>query len=197
MDKQLKKLIVPGAILASIVIFVGILFATINPMIEEYNQSKSQQEAKAQEEKQLEEEVKKKEEEETKEAMRLKAIKPIYQSDLSSSAENLGIFGNMFEDIIKRVQYNGLAIRSIEYDLKPASDLFYQKFSEDYNVCELKFFLVGTYTQLQSFLVELNNTFPYFISISKLEASAFIGNTDYILVILSVDLYSKKIAEKK
>lgn len=196
MNKQIKKQLAPLCILVSVIIFAAVLFFTVKPLFESFSEAKTQRENAEREEKELAEKDRLLKEEAAKEEMRLKAIKPIYQSDLQSDAENLGMFGSMFEDIIRRVQYNGLYIRSIEYDLKPASDLLFQKFAEEYNVCELKFFLVGTYAQLQSFLVELNNTFPYLSTVSALDVAAFSENTDYILINMSITLYSKKPAKK-
>ncbi len=196
MNKQLKKQIVPLCILVSVIIFVAVLYFGVKPLVDKYNEAKIQQQNAAREEQELAEKDKQMKEENTKEEMKLKAIKQIYQANQNATGENLGMFGNMFEDIIKRVQYNGLLIRSIEYDLKPAFDQIYQKFPDDYNVCELKFFLVGTYSQLQSFLVELNNTFPYLLTLSKLDVAAFSDNTDYILISMSLTLYSKKAKAK-
>ena len=98
----------------------------------------------------------------------------------------------MFEEIIKRAQSNGLLIRSIEYDMKPADDPIYMEYSDTYNVCQLKFFLVGSYSQLQAFLNGINNNFEYLTSISKLNVTAFRANTDYLLINLGITLYSKK-----
>ncbi len=192
MNKQLKKQIIPLCILVSVLIFIGIVFSTVKPLIEEFNNAKNDKANAEQQARELEEQDKILKEKNTKEEMKLRSIKQIYETNQASANENLGMFGNMFEDIIKRVKYNGLLIRSIEYDLKPAFDPLYQKFPESYNACELKFFLVGTYSQLQTFLVELNNNFPYLITVSKLDISSFSGNTDYILIGLSLTLYSKK-----
>lgn len=127
-----------------------------------------------------------------KNELQIQSIKQVYQSTMNGANENLGVFGTMFEDIIKKAQYNGLLIRSIEYDMRPSSDPLYADFSTEYNVCELKFFLVGTYTQLRAFLNDTVNNFPFLISLSKLNVTAFEGNTDYILINISLTLYSKK-----
>ena len=105
---------------------------------------------------------------------------------------NLSVFGTMFEDIIAKIQKNGLFIRSIEYNMRPEADQIYQIGSKSYNVCELNFFLVGTYSQLQDLLVEMNNNFNYLTYISKLNITSFNANTDYLLIDTSITLYSKK-----
>ena len=98
----------------------------------------------------------------------------------------------MFEEIIRKAQKNGLMIRSIEYDMRPATDPIYLENPEAYNACELKFFFVGSYAQLQTFLSDMNNNFGYLTYISKLNITAFTSNTDYLLINISITLYSKK-----
>ena len=126
------------------------------------------------------------------EQVKLQSIKPVYETDLDSENKNLGIYGNMFENLVKRAQSNGLMIRSIEYNMTPENDPLLTDSPEKYNACELKFFLVGTYSQLQGFLMEVNNNFEYLVSISKLGVTAFDRNTDYVLAKTSITLYSKK-----
>ena len=60
-----------------------------------------------------------------KNELQIQSIKQVYQSTMNGANENLGVFGTMFEDIIKKAQYNGLLIRSIEYDMRPSSDPLY------------------------------------------------------------------------
>ncbi len=192
MEKQLKKYILPICLAGSILLLAMTIVLFVKPMIEDFQTAKEQKESTIRQEQELAKKNELLKLEQEKEEMRLKSIKQIYQSNITTEAENLGVFGTMFEDIIKKVQYNGLLIRSIEYDLKPAFDPIYQNYAEDYNTCELKFFLVGKYSQLQSFLVDLNNTFPYLLTISKMDISAFSGNTDYLIIGLSLTLYSKK-----
>lgn len=192
MNKQLKKAQVPLGILAALAVFGGLSFYLINPVISDFMSAKTAKEQAIEEERRLAEEDQRIKSKTAQEEMKIKSLKTIYESNFKSSVANLGIFGTMFEDIITRVQTAGLMIRAIEYDLKPASDVIFQKFEAKYNVCELKFFLVGTYSQLQTFLVDLNNTFPYLVSVSKIDVEAFANNTDYLLIDLSVNLYSKK-----
>ena len=96
------------------------------------------------------------------EKLKLKSLKPIYEAEIDSANENLGVYGDMFEKLVKGAQRNGLMIRSIEYNKTPETDPLMEEHSDTYNACELKFFFVGTYSQLQSFLSEVNNNFEYF-----------------------------------
>ena len=71
-----------------------------------------------------------------------------------------------------------------------------EEHADTYNACELKFFFVGTYSQLQSFLSEINNNFEYLTFVSKLSVTAFAKNTDYLLINTSITIYSKKTANE-
>ena len=122
----------------------------------------------------------------------LRSIKSIYNAEAPSSNDNLSAFGTMFDDVIQRIQQNGLMIRAIEYKMNPEGDAVFANFGKDYNVCTLKFFLVGTYAQLKTLLNELNGNFPYLLGVSKTNVLVYKENTDYILADLSVTLYSKK-----
>lgn len=192
MNKKTKKLIPFVIIFLMIVVGIVALYFLISPMVQEYNTEKNRNIRAKNETKKMQAQQKRFEQEKKEQEEKLKTLKPIYKSEVPPSADTLSAFGNMFEDIIKRVQYNGLMIRSLEYDMKPTFDPVFKHLEAQYNTCELKFFLIGTYSQLQSFLVEINNDFPYMISISKLDVSTFIDNTDYVVIHLSLNIYSKK-----
>ena len=187
-----NKQLVPICFLTAIIIFILIVFTVLRNKWDEYTEAKEMAERSTRELKALEEQDNKTQQLREQNEMKLRSIKQIYQSNLDSENENLGMFGTMFEDIIKRIQYNGLLIRSIEYDMHPATDAVFSGYSDEYNVCELKFFLVGSYAQLQAFLSEMNNNFEYLISFSKMNVTAFTGNSDYIIANISINLYSKK-----
>ncbi len=196
MNKKNKQLVPICFALAALLFFV-IIFVVLKPKYEEFAEMKLRASKNNVERESLEEKIKKIDAEKEAENLKLKSLKPIYESTLESSTENLGIFGNMFEEIIKKAQKNGLMIRSIEYDMRPALDPIYQENPEAYNACELKFFFVGSYTQLQAFLSDMNNNFNYLTYISKLDITAFTSNTDYLLINISITLYSKKAEQSK
>lgn len=190
--KKNKKLIPLLCILASVILFIVILSTMIKGNLEDLQNAKSNSlasEKKAQKLKQQAEEIDKKEEEEK---TQLNSIKPVLQEPSESDGESLSVFGEMFDRIISISKENGLLLRSLEYEKNPAGDPVYQDFSDFYNVCELKFFFVGTYAQLRSFLNAIINNFKYLVSISQLNITAFSDNTDYILINMSITLYSKK-----
>ena len=196
MNKRNKQLVPICFALAALLFFV-IIFIVIKPKYEEFSEMRIRSNKNSVERETLEEKIRKLDAEKEAENTKLKSLKPIYESKLDSATENLGVFGNMFEEIIKKAQKNGLMIRSIEYDMRPATDPIYVDNSDSYNACELKFFFVGSYTQLQGFLSDMNNNFNYLTYISKLNVSAFTSNTDYLLINISITLYSKKAEQKK
>lgn len=129
---------------------------------------------------------------EAEELERLKTLKPIYKNENEASSDSTGVYGTMFDEIINFAKQNSLMIRSIEYDMNPTYDPIYASHADLYNVCEFKFRFVGSYNQYKAFLADIINKFQYFISISKVEVSAFEENTDYLLINMSFTMYSEK-----
>ena len=151
MNKKYQTFVPIIFILAAFV-FILIMFFTVYPKYNEFND-------KTQESNQiLEDNQTYKEQYEQAKAVieqnkiKLQSIKQVYESNINAENNNLSAYGTMFDEIIKKAQANGLAIRSIEYNMNPANNEVLNSFSDLYNVCELKFFFVGTYRQLQTFL---------------------------------------------
>ena len=183
---------VPFVLIAAILLIGFIVFMGTKDTLTEFNEAQSAISNYERKIKEKENEISALDKAMNQEKVKLQSIKPVYETDLDSANKNLGIYGNMFENLVKRAQSNGLMIRSIEYNMTPENDPLLTDSADKYNACELKFFLVGTYSQLQGFLMEVNNNFEYLVSISKLSVTAFDRNTDYILANTSITLYSKK-----
>lgn len=183
---------VPFVLIAAILLIGFIVFMGTKDTLTEFNEAQSAISNYERKIKEKESEISALDKAMNQEKVKLQSIKPVYETDLDSANKNLGIYGNMFENLVKRAQSNGLMIRSIEYNMTPENDPLLTDSADKYNACELKFFLVGTYSQLQGFLMEVNNNFEYLVSISKLSVTAFDRNTDYILANTSITLYSKK-----
>lgn len=191
--KKTKKQMVPLIFLAGVIIFIAILWTLVNPAYTEYTEMKASSERSAKELENVEQKYNKEKEKRAQEEMQLKSIKQVYQTSYKGeTTDNLAMFGDMFDELIKRAQYNDLFIRSIEYDMKPIADSIYTNFSGQYNACELKFVLVGKYPQLRAYLNEITNNFQYLLSLSRINVTAFSGDTDYILIDMGITLYSKK-----
>ena len=186
---------VPICFLAGLILCIAVVFFMVKPALEEYNDAKDRSARAASDLRTYEERAQKEKQKQAEEEMNLKSIKQIYET-VYDNTDNLAAFGTMFDDLIKKAQENDLFIRSIEYDTKPADNSIYTDFSEQYNVCKLNFFLVGKYPNLRNFLNDITNNFKYLISVSDLNITAFANDTDYILIKMSLTLYSKKPTEE-
>ena len=193
-NKALKSNYIMFIVVVAIAIFVVGTFLIVKPAIDGYTSLQTQVEQNRHDLANAQREVDESKSSLQKEEDLLKTIKAIYNSNTAGTAENLSSFGTMFDDVIQRIQQNGLMIRAIEYQMNPENDPLVVGFAKDYNVCTLKFFLVGSYAQLRTLLEELNTTFPYLVGLTKLNVLVYQENTDYILADLAVTLYSKKAA---
>ena len=192
--KKNKKLVIIICFVAAALLFVCILVSMIKGNVEDIQNAKAMSIEAEQSAQRLEQQAKELAEQQEQEKSKLNSIKPVIQEPDDSDGESLGVFGGMFDKVIALSKESGLLLRSIEYEMNPMDDAIYQNFSDIYNVCELKFFFVGSYTQLRSFLDAMVNKFEYLVSISRLNVTAFSENTDYILINMSITLYSKKAA---
>ncbi len=192
-----NKQLVPICFIAAAIIFIVILVFMCKPKWDEYNGENSKLIKNTLKLQENEAKAKMLESNEEEENIKLKSLKPIFESNVDSSNENLKVFGDMFEEIIKKAQQNGLLIRSIEYDMRPAADPIYNENPDGYNVCDLKFFFIGSYGQFQSFLNDMSKNFSYLTYFSSLNITAFESNTDYLLINTSITLYSKKSEQTK
>lgn len=190
MNKKFQQF-VPICLILAAVLIVIVVITMCKPKIEEYSAIREEVERNSAKKLKLEEQVRKEEADKQAQEIKLRALKPIFKTTVNN-ADNLGVFGNMFEDIIKMAQSNGLLIRSIEYNMKPTNDPLYAENSGNYNACELKFFFVGTYSQMRDFLNDMNNNFEYLTSIASLSITAFQEDANYLLINEAITLYSEK-----
>lgn len=192
MNKYIKQHFGIAAIALAVLIFFLTIWFLVKTPYEDYtsqvNKAKKDQKALAE----LEDQAKKIKAQEEQEQSQLKSLRPVYETTSDSPSNSTGLYGTMFDEIIKLAQNNGLLIRSIEYDVNPHYDPIFASYGDFYNVCEFKFFFVGSYNQLKAFLTDINNQFKWFISIAKMDVTAFEGNSDYLLIKISFTLYSKK-----
>ena len=191
MNKNNQKL-VPLCYVLAVVVFVVIIYLLCVPKFDEYNQSQNTATASTKEKDALEQKLKMLEIEKATADMKMKNLKTIVETNVDPSAANMGMFGNLFESIITKARANGLLIRSISYELNPENDPIFRE-NAGYNVCELKLSLVGEYMKLKQFIADLNSL-DNLIYLSKIDITAFSGNTDYLVINLSINLYSKKVS---
>ncbi len=195
MNKKNQQLIVPLVFGFSILLFIFVFGMIVRPNWDNYNDKVKEKDRIVKENKDLEARYEDEKAKSEQQKIKLQSIKQVYETNINSKNDNLSVYGTMFDEIIKKAQANELGIRSIEYNTKPENNEILNNFSSGYNVCELKFFFVGTYPQLRSFLNDLSVNFQYLISISNLDVTAFTGDTNYLLIKMSIILYSKKAAE--
>ncbi len=117
-------------------------------------------------------------------------LKPFYKQEFVTN-DSVASFGGMFEDIIDYIKMNELMLRSIEYNINPDQDLIFKNFASSYNVCEIKLFMIGTYPQLLQFFRDIES-YPYYINISKVHVKPYEYKNQYLLINMSINLYSKK-----
>lgn len=190
MNKKINQY-VPICFIAAFCITIALIIFFAKPAWQEYSEAVSSSKTTASELSSLSERMDKEKQRKAEEELNLKSIKQILESE-DSTINNLAAFGSMFDDIIKEARVNNLLIRSIEYDTKPSGDVIYDNFGNQYNVCKLKFFFIGHYSELRNFLNSITKEYKYLISVSDIKVTAFEGNTDYILINLSTTLYSRK-----
>lgn len=116
--------------------------------------------------------------------------KPVFKSDLATN-DQMSSFGVMFEDVIQSAKYNGLKLRSIEYNLTPPNDIVAKELSTDYNVCAIQMQLIGSYSQLRSYFQDIYN-YPYLINLDKISVTPFVGNKKVLIADVTVNIYSEK-----
>ena len=117
-------------------------------------------------------------------------LKPFFEQK-GASEDSVASFGGMFEDVIDYVKMNNLMLRSVEYSLTPQGDVLFDKFPNLYSACRVKLYMIGSYSQLESFLNDVS-VYPYFIDISEINVSPYKKDMQYLVINLSLTLYSKK-----
>ena len=189
-----SKQIVPICILLALVLFGFIAFSMIKASIEEYSAASSRNVSVQQELEQVQLTEQQESEKQRANELKINSIKPVFPAPKGADPQTLTVFGGMFNELANSiVKTNDLYIRSIEYKMNPPGDELLKDYSNDYNVCEVKFFLVGTYFSFHRYLQEFVKS-PFFMTITNLDISTYPDNTDYILIHLTVNLYSKKVA---
>ncbi len=190
--KKLKQNIGVICIVVAILIFILIVKTIVEEPFNEYSAQMATRDSNIAKLENYEKQKQELEKKEAEEENQLKKFKPFYKAPANSEQNSPGLYGNMFDSIIKIAQSNGLMIRSIETDMNPSYAPLFAANSDKYFACEFKFFFIGTYAQLQSYLNDMINKFEYMMSISKLNVTAFSENPDYLLIKISFTLYAQK-----
>ena len=123
------------------------------------------------------------------------ATKPVYKSEIAT-LDMMSSFGVMFEDVIQSAKYNGLKLRSIEYNMNPAYDVVQKNIGSEYNVCAVQMQLIGNYMQFRSYFQDIYN-YPYLINLDKISIFPYADNKRILIADVTVILYSAKNEQQK
>lgn len=176
-------------LLIVIVIFFGI--KQISPISEQINaakQTKSQKETLIEE---LKTKVSTIEVAKSQMNQQKEILKPFYRPEVETS-ETIASFGGMFEDIVDYIRVNQLLLRSIKYNINPQDDVVFNKFSQNYNVCQIQLYVIGTYPQIRNF-IQTVFAYPYYVNISSIEINPYEQNKKYLLANIYINLYAEKV----
>ena len=97
MNKNNQKL-VPICFVVAIVLFVLILILQCAPQWEEYQSARASVESSERQKSEMQKKISSIEAEKAMADMKMKNLKTIVETSVDSSAENLGMFGNLFEN---------------------------------------------------------------------------------------------------
>ena len=124
-----------------------------------------------------------------------KEEKIVYKSEIAT-LDMMSSFGVMFEDVIQSAKYNGLKLRSIEYNMNPAYDVVQKNIGSEYNVCAVQMQLIGNYMQFRSYFQDIYN-YPYLINLDKISIVPYADNKRILIADVTVILYSAKNEQQK
>lgn len=185
-----EKVIIP--IILFIVIVVAAIFLVQDPFrrsIEASDKEKSAVELNQKLQSQLDALESEKEQQQAN----MNTLKPFFEMQGEFDDTSLASFGSMLEDIVEDyIKPHGVMVRSIDYTIDPPEDPISSAFAPNYRSCALELYLICKYSNLHDLLYSLINDFPYFISISQMVVSAYPADKEYLLVYLTINLYTKK-----
>lgn len=118
-----------------------------------------------------------------------KENKPIFEPMIKSD-DPMVSFSNMLDTILELAKQSGLKIKTIEFK-ELESDPIKQNHSATHNSTLLSTQLVGTYTELQTFLREIYR-YQYLIGVQKIEVTPYERDKKILVIDLGLALYSKK-----
>ncbi len=116
--------------------------------------------------------------------------KLIFQPQVQSQ-EPMVAFSEMLDTVLELAKESGLKIKTIEFKDIPESDPVKQNHASTHNAAMLNTQLIGTYTELQTFLREVYR-YQYLIGIQKVEITPYERDKKILIIDLSLALYSKK-----
>ncbi len=101
-------------------------------------------------------------------------------------------FGPLFEFVLANITNSGVKIRSIDYNYSPADDMIYSSNAPGYNVCELLFTTIGTYSQFQNLFKNIVKN-KYLTSVNEIYIEPYEPDKTLLIARLKIRLYTKSI----
>ncbi|MBR6162988.1 hypothetical protein IKQ26_03730 [bacterium] len=193
---QKVKSMRPEKVIIPIIIFIAIILAAIFFVQDPFRrtiEASDRQKAKMEERQNLQAQLDALESEKEQQQANMNTLKPFYVMQGEFDDTSLASFGGMLEDIVENyIKPHGVMVRSIDYTIDPPEDPITAAFAPNYRSCALELYLICKYPQLHDLVYSLINDFPNFISISQMVVSAYPADKEYLLVYLTINLYTKK-----
>lgn len=184
LKEQIIIMIVPVLVLVGLV--VGLVFGVTKFITSTSDiRSKSEQVAQLQEKKtELEVQLAQLSKEETS-----GDVKHIFELKGASFGVEAS-FAPLFDNMLKIAKASGIRIRSVDYNYAPEADPIFAAKIPNVNVCELTTTIVGTYSEIQTFLKTLLFE-DYLVNIAKMEIVSWKRDKSILIANLQLRYYTK------
>ena len=116
-------------------------------------------------------------------------IKKIYTLEGMRFGNNAS-FAPLFDDMIAVAKGSGIRIRSVDYNYTPEEDPIFAAKAGGVNVCELTTTIVGTYSEIQTFLKTIISQ-KYLVNIAQVEIISWQRDRSVLIANLKLRYYTK------
>ena len=116
-------------------------------------------------------------------------LKKIYTLEGMRFGNNAS-FAPLFDDMISVAKGSGIRIRSVDYNYTPEEDPIFAAKAGGVNVCELSTTIVGTYSEIQTFLKTIISQ-KYLVNIAQVEIVSWQRDRSVLIANLKLRYYTK------
>ncbi len=99
-------------------------------------------------------------------------------------------FAPLFDDMITIAKASNIRIRSVDYNYAPQDDEIFKLKVDGLNTCELTTTIVGTYSEIQTFLKTLLSE-DYLVNIAQVEIVSWQRDKSVLIANLKIRYYTK------
>lgn len=103
-------------------------------------------------------------------------------------------FAPLFELVLTIAQQSGIRIRAIDYNYSPQEDAIFAAKLEGYNTCELNMVIVGSYTEIQTFLKTIMKE-QYVTNLAEVELNPWDKDKKVLIAKVKLRLYTRTLPE--